>query len=175
MKPENWKDESKRRRKKKLSVPPFKHKHLARKLSLNNNLLPCLLETLGSPPTMTSPQCCTRLSKTELLQADAAAKVAVLEVEQVVGWHSKPVWKGAEDILTRERNINWPSNHGGDVLGSKCQKPMACRNDIFDQMKALSLEKLKEDGGSEQAKTEVSKQCDMVTNACCFLMVSFLF
>jgi hypothetical protein len=36
---------------------------------------------------------------------------------------------------------------------------------IFDQMKAFLLEQLEEDGGSEQAKREVTKRCDIVAKA----------
>jgi hypothetical protein len=42
---------------------------------------------------------------------------------------------------------------------------MAWSSLIFEQIKAFLLDQLEEDGGSEQAKTEVRKPCDIVAKA----------
>jgi hypothetical protein len=95
--------------------------------------------------------------KQMLSKANAVAKAQVSEVEQELGWHSEPIRKGTEDILAKEWNIE-----GGDILGNKCRKLMSCARGIMDQMKVFSSEKLEEDGGSERAKREVTKQCEVV-------------
>jgi hypothetical protein len=45
---------------------------------------------------------------------------------------------------------------------------------IFDQMKAFVMEKVEEDGGSERAKGEVTKGCDIVVKALLVLFDGFL-
>ena len=42
---------------------------------------------------------------------------------------------------------------------------MASARLIFNQIKAFLLEQLEEDGGSERAKREVEKRCDLVAKA----------
>jgi hypothetical protein len=81
----------------------------------------------------------------------------VIEVEKETGNYSKPIHKGIKTILAKDWNIKRPSWHGGNILGNECQKLMAWAMLIFEQMKAFLLEQLKEDGGSERAKREVTK------------------
>jgi hypothetical protein len=101
--------------------------------------------------------------KTEVSQATTAAKVEVAEVEKVVRKCPKPVWKGIERILATDWNIERPSWHGGDILGNECRKLMAWARLTLNQSgEAFSLEKPEEDGGSEPAKREVTKRCDIV-------------
>jgi hypothetical protein len=104
-------------------------------------------------------------TKADLSKENTAAKVEVVEVEKETGKYSKPIRKGIEDILKREWNIKRPTWHGGDILGNECRKLMAWSRLIFAQMKAFLLEKLEEDGGSERAKREVTKRCDIVAKA----------
>jgi hypothetical protein len=60
----------------------------------------------------------------------------------------------------------WPSWHGGDILGNECRKLMACWYMlIYEQIEAFLLNQLEEDGGSERAKREVKKRCDIVAKA----------
>jgi hypothetical protein len=92
--------------------------------------------------------------KAELSQRNTAAKVEVTRVERETGKYSKPFWQGLECILARDWNIKRPSWHGGDILGNKCRKLMACSRLIFDQIKAFLLDQLEEDGGSERAERE---------------------
>jgi hypothetical protein len=93
--------------------------------------------------------------KTKLLsQRNTAAKVEVTRVERETGKYSKPFWQGLECILARDWNIKRPSWHGGDILGNKCRKLMACSRLIFYQIKAFLLDQLEEDGGSERAERE---------------------
>ncbi len=103
--------------------------------------------------------------KTELSQNNTAAKVEVTKVEKETGKYSKPIRQGFESILAKDWNIKRPSWHGGDILGNECRKLMACARLILDQLKAFLLEKLEEDGGSERAKREVAKRCDIVAKA----------
>ncbi len=103
--------------------------------------------------------------KTELSQRNTAAKVEVTRVERETGKYSKPFWRGLECILARDWNIKRPSWHGGDILGNECRKLMAWSRPIFEQIKAFLLDQLEEDGGSERAKTEVRKRCDIVAKA----------
>jgi hypothetical protein len=103
--------------------------------------------------------------KTELSQSNTAAKLAVALVEKELGRYSKPVRQELERILARDWNIKRPTWHGGDILGNECRKLMAWARLIFDQIKAFLLEKLEEDGGSERAKREVTKRCDIVAKA----------
>jgi hypothetical protein len=88
-------------------------------------------------------------------------------VEKDTGNYSKPIWQGLEQILARDWNIKRPTWHGGDILGlgNECRKLMSWARLIFDQMKAFLLEKLEEDGGSERAKRDVTKRCDIVAKA----------
>jgi hypothetical protein len=111
--------------------------------------------------------------KTGLLQANTAAKAEVLVAEKGVGCHSKPVRKGLESILAKEWNIKQPSWHRGDILGNECRKSMAWARLIHNQMKAFLLEKMVEDGASERANKEVTKQCDIVAK-CLLLFDGFL-
>jgi hypothetical protein len=92
--------------------------------------------------------------KTELSQRNTAAKVEVTRVERETGKYSKPFWQGLECILARDWKIKRPSWHGGDTLGNKCRKLMACSRLIFDQIKAFLLDQLEEDGESERAERE---------------------
>jgi hypothetical protein len=63
-------------------------------------------------------------------------------------------------------NIKRPSWHGGDnILGNKCRKLMAWTTLNFEKIKAFLLEQLEVNGGSERAKREVTKRCDIVTKA----------
>ncbi len=103
--------------------------------------------------------------KTELSQQNTAAKVEVTRVERETGRYSKPIRQGLERILARDWNIKRPSWHGGDILGNECRKLMAWSRPIFEQIKAFLLDQLEEDGGSERAKTEVRKRCDIVAKA----------
>jgi hypothetical protein len=103
--------------------------------------------------------------KTELSQRNTAAKVEVTRVETETGKYSKPIRQGLERILARDWNIKRPSWHGGDILGNECRKLMAWSRPIFEQIKAFLLDQLEEDGGSERAKTEVRKRCDIVAKA----------
>jgi hypothetical protein len=91
--------------------------------------------------------------------------VEVTEVEMNTGKYSKPIWKGIETVLAKDWNIKRPSWHGGDILGNKCRKLMAWARLIFNQIKAFLLEQLDEDGGSEGAKAEVRKGCDLIAKA----------
>jgi hypothetical protein len=70
-----------------------------------------------------------------------------------------------ERILPKDWNIKRPTWHGGDILGNECRKLMALTRLIFDQIKAYLVEQLVEDGGSERAKREVRKRCDIVAKA----------
>jgi hypothetical protein len=45
----------------------------------------------------------------------------------------------------------------------------------MDQMKVFLLEKLEEDGGSEQAKQEVTKRCDIIAKCLLLFDGFFLF
>jgi hypothetical protein len=103
--------------------------------------------------------------KTELSQRNTAAKVEVAKVEKELGKYSKPIRQGLEQILGRHWNIKRPSWHGGGILGNECWKLMAWSRLIFEQIKAFLLDQLEEDGGSELAKTEVRKRCDIVATA----------
>jgi hypothetical protein len=103
--------------------------------------------------------------KTELSQRNTAAKVEVTRAETETGKYSKPIRQGLERILARDWNIKRPSWHGGDILGNECRKLMAWSRPIFEQIKAFLLDQLEEDGGSERAKTEVRKRCDIVAKA----------
>ena len=103
--------------------------------------------------------------KTELSQQNTAAKVEVTRVENETGKYSKPIRQGLETILERDWNIKRPIWHGGDILGNECRKLMAWARLIYDQIKAFLLEQLGEDGGSERAKREVKKRCDIVAKA----------
>jgi hypothetical protein len=103
--------------------------------------------------------------KTELSQRNTAAKVEVAKVKKELGKYSKPIRQGLERILARDWNIKRPSWHGGDLLGNECQKLMAWSRLIFEQIKAFLLDQLEEDGGSERAKTEVQKRCNIVATA----------
>jgi hypothetical protein len=89
----------------------------------------------------------------------------VIAVEKETGKYSKPIRKGIKTILVKDWNFKWPSWHGGDILGNKCRKLMAWARLIFEQMKAFLLGQLEQHGGSEQAKREVTKQCDIVVKA----------
>jgi hypothetical protein len=100
--------------------------------------------------------------KTKLSQLNTAAKVEVTRVETETGKYSKPIWQGLEHILARDWNIKQPSWHGGDILWNKCRKLMVWSRLIFEQIKAFLLDQLEEDGGSERAKREVQKQCEIV-------------
>jgi hypothetical protein len=91
--------------------------------------------------------------------------VEVSRIEKETGKYSKPIWQGLESILAKDWNIKRPSWHGGDILGNECRKLMSCARPIFDQIKSFLLERLEEDGGSERAKREVTKRCDIVANA----------
>jgi hypothetical protein len=88
----------------------------------------------------------------------------VIEVENKTGKYSKPIRKGIES-LAKYWNIKWSSWHGGDIPGNECRKLMVWVRLIFEQMKAFLLEQLEEDGGSEPAKREVTKQCYIVAKA----------
>jgi hypothetical protein len=103
--------------------------------------------------------------KTDLSQSNTAAKLEVTLVEKATGRYSKPVRKGIETILSKEWNIKRPTWHGGDILGNECRKLMAWARLIFEQLKEYLVEQLEEDGGSERAKTEVRKRCDIVAKA----------
>ena len=89
----------------------------------------------------------------------------VTRVENETGKYSKPIRQGLERILARDWNIKRPSWHGGDILGNECRKLMAWARLIYDQIKAFLLEQLEEDRGSERAKREVKKRCDIVAKA----------
>jgi hypothetical protein len=91
--------------------------------------------------------------------------VEVAQVEKETGKYSKPVWKGIERILAKDWNIKRPTWHGGDILGNICRKLMPLARLIFYQIKAYLVEQLVEDGGSERAKREVQKRCDIVAKA----------
>jgi hypothetical protein len=103
--------------------------------------------------------------KTELSQQNTAAKVEVTRVERETGRYSKPIWQGLERILARYWNIKRRSWHGGDILRNECRKLMAWSRLIFDQIKAFLLDQLEEDGGSDSAKREVGKRCNIVAKA----------
>jgi hypothetical protein len=111
--------------------------------------------------------------KTGLSQANTAAKAEVLVVEKEVGCCSKPIRKGLESIPAKEWNIKRPSWHGGDALGNECRKSMVWARLVCNQMKAFPLEKMVEDGASERAKKEVTKQCDIIAK-CWLLFDGFL-
>jgi hypothetical protein len=100
--------------------------------------------------------------KTKLSQQNTAAKVEVTRDERKTGKYSKLVWQELERILARYWNIKRPSWHVGDILGNECRKLMAWPRFIFEQIKAFLFNHLEENGGSERAKMEVQKQCDIL-------------
>jgi hypothetical protein len=89
--------------------------------------------------------------KTELSQQNTAAKVEVTRVERETGRYSKPIWQGLERILERDWNIKRPSWHGGDILGNKCRKLMACLRLIFYQIKDLLVGSARREWGIGQS------------------------
>jgi hypothetical protein len=111
--------------------------------------------------------------KTELSQANTAAKLAVVEVEKTEGRYPKPIRKGLEHILAKEWNIKRPSWHGGDILGNECRKLMSSARLIYDELKEFLLQRLEEDGASARRKREVRKRCDLIAK-CLLLFDGFL-
>jgi hypothetical protein len=108
-----------------------------------------------------------KTKKKECSEADTATKADVLNVAQDVGCQRKLVQLGTESIFAREWNIrlswwrlSWQQVPAANVMH---------KGNLQRIEGVLVREKIKEDGGSEQGKREVTKRRNVVAreNANC--------
>jgi hypothetical protein len=101
----------------------------------------------------------------DLSALNTVAKEELKASEKQFGKYRKPVRRELERILAREFDIKRPNYHGGDICGNEARRLMTTAMEVMQRFNQYLQGELVENGGTDRAKKETKKQCEVVGNA----------
>ncbi len=101
----------------------------------------------------------------DLSALNTVAKEELKGLEKELGKYSKPVRRELERILEREFDIKRPNYHGGDICGNEARRLMTTAMKVMLRFNQYLQVELVENGGTDRARRETKKQCEVVGNA----------
>jgi hypothetical protein len=101
----------------------------------------------------------------DLSALNTVAKEELRGLEKELGKYSKPVRRELRRILEREFDTKGPNYHGGDICGNEAQRLMITAMKVMLRFNQYLQVELIENGGTDRARRETKKQCEVVGNA----------
>jgi hypothetical protein len=101
----------------------------------------------------------------DLSALNTVAKEELKRLEKQIGKYSKHVPRELERILECEFDIKRPNYHGWDICGNQARGLMTTAMKVMLRFNQYLQVKLVENGGTDRARTETKKQCEVVGNA----------